>query len=115
MTKKAFAAGYPQTAYLGSTALVAIVHDNTLYLANAGHSKAVLLRQKEDGQMSRIDVSKTHHINQPDERKKFDAKFGKVKDSVKEGKIMGKVASTRSLGNLWLKKKEYASHSFDTD
>ena len=28
---------------------------------------------------------------------------------------MGKVASTRSLGNLWLKKKEYACHAFDTD
>ena len=44
----AFEAGYPQTAYMGSTALVAIVHDNKLYVANAGHSKAVLLRRNEN-------------------------------------------------------------------
>ena len=40
----AFEAGYPQVAYMGSTALVALVHDNKLFVANAGHSKAVLLR-----------------------------------------------------------------------
>ena len=45
LVKVAFHAGYPQTAYQGSTALVALVHENKVYVANSGHSKAVLLRE----------------------------------------------------------------------
>ena len=41
--------GYPKVAYVGSCALVAIVKDNKLYVANAGDSKGVLLRRKDDG------------------------------------------------------------------
>ena len=43
----AFHAGYPQTAYQGSTALVALVQDNKIYIANSGHSKAVILREAD--------------------------------------------------------------------
>ena len=47
MVKVAFHAGYPQTAYQGSTALIALIHDNKIYIANSGHSKAVILRETD--------------------------------------------------------------------
>ena len=47
MVGVAFHAGYPQTAYQGSTALIALIHDNKIYIANSGHSKAVILREAD--------------------------------------------------------------------
>jgi pyruvate dehydrogenase phosphatase len=44
LTREAFDKGFPKVAYVGSCALVAVVKDNKLYVANAGDSKAVLLR-----------------------------------------------------------------------
>ena len=40
-----FDAGYPEPAYMGSAALIAVVKDDKLYVANIGHSKALILRQ----------------------------------------------------------------------
>ena len=41
----AFEKGFPKPAYVGSCALIAVVHNNKLYVANAGDCKAVLLRK----------------------------------------------------------------------
>jgi pyruvate dehydrogenase phosphatase len=49
LSKEAFNMGYPKVAYVGSCALVAVVKDSKLYVANAGDSKAALLRKKGDG------------------------------------------------------------------
>ena len=48
---------------MGSCALVAVVHDNKLYVANAGDCKAVLLRKKENGAYESIKLSKTFSAN----------------------------------------------------
>jgi len=47
-----FEKGFAQTAYVSSTALVVLICNNKLYVANCGDSKAVLLRQNKsnDGQ-----------------------------------------------------------------
>lgn len=47
VAKMTFDKGYPKIAYVGSCALIAIVHKNKLYVANAGDSKAVLLRKDD--------------------------------------------------------------------
>ena len=39
-----FRAGFAKPAYVGSCALVAIVHGNKLYVANSGDSKGIMLR-----------------------------------------------------------------------
>jgi len=41
-----FEKGFAQTAYVSSTALVVLVCNNKLYVANCGDSKAVLLRKE---------------------------------------------------------------------
>ena len=43
VAKGCFEVGFAQTAYVGSCALVAIVHQDKLYVANAGDCKGVLL------------------------------------------------------------------------
>lgn len=42
--RTAFHGGYPHAARVGSCALVAIVKDNKVYVANAGDSKAAIIR-----------------------------------------------------------------------
>jgi serine/threonine protein phosphatase PrpC len=44
VAKFAFNAGFPKSAYVGSCALVAVVVDNKLYVANSGDCKGVLIR-----------------------------------------------------------------------
>jgi pyruvate dehydrogenase phosphatase len=61
--KVAFDKGFPKVAYVGSCALIAVVHNNKLYIANAGDSKGVLLRKKEDGSYEEIKVSTTFNAN----------------------------------------------------
>jgi serine/threonine protein phosphatase PrpC len=63
LAKQSFDKGYPSTAYVGSCALVAVVKDNKLYVANAGDSKAALLRQKDDGSYEYVKVSTTYNAN----------------------------------------------------
>ena len=113
MVKVAFVAGYPKTAYMGSTALVALVHDNKLFVANAGHSKAVLLRELSTNTFEAQHLSKTHHIKVPAEEAKAKKRVPSGVDHVKYGMLVGEINSTRSLGNLWLKHASFANHDFD--
>lgn len=60
--RTAFHAGYPHAARVGACALVAVVVDNKLYVANAGDSKAALIRKNGDI-YERIKVSTTFNAN----------------------------------------------------
>lgn len=66
-TRDAFSKGFPQTAYVGSCALVAVVRDNKLYVANAGDSKAALLRRLADGALEYRKASVTFNANKKSE------------------------------------------------
>jgi len=57
-----FRAGFPKTAYVGSCALVAIIHGNKLFVANAGDSKGIILRQNCEN-LEMVKVSKTFNAN----------------------------------------------------
>ena len=48
VAKVAYDKGFPKSAYVGSCALVALVHNNKLYVANAGDCKAVILRKTDN-------------------------------------------------------------------
>lgn len=115
MVEKAFEVGIVKPAYIGSTALVALVHENKLYIANLGHSKAALLREIKGSEVmyESIKVTKTHHISNPEEAGKFKKLVPKDLDAIKGNKIMGVVSSTRSLGNSWLKLAKIAGHSYE--
>ena len=117
LTREAFDKGFPKVAYVGSCALVAVVKDNKLYVANAGDSKAVLLRQKEDKTYERVKVSKTHNANKSYERERLKKQFPKDEDIVvcrredsKACYVKGNLMPTRALGDLRLKHNEFNQH-----
>lgn len=64
IARPSFKGGFPKAGYVGSCALVSIVHNNKLYVANAGDSKAALMRLTPDGSgYERHKVSKTFNAN----------------------------------------------------
>jgi serine/threonine protein phosphatase PrpC len=73
VAKTSFGMGYPKSAYVGSCALTVLVHDNKLYTANAGDSKACILRKKADGSYERIKLSKTFNANKKYEQERLKA------------------------------------------
>lgn len=65
-----FKNGFPKTAYVGSCALIAVVIDDKLYVANAGDSKAVLLREVTEGATTSfvaVNISTTFNANKKKE------------------------------------------------
>ena len=117
LTKDGFDKGFPKIAYVGSCALVAVVKDNKLYVANAGDSKAVLLRKKDDNTYERIKVSKTFNANKEYERERLKKQFPKEDDIVvcrrddeKACYVKGNLMPTRALGDLRLKHNEFNQH-----
>jgi pyruvate dehydrogenase phosphatase len=110
--------GYPKVAYVGSCALVAIVKDNKLYVANAGDSKGVLLRRKDDDTFEYIKVSKTFNANKTYEQERLKNQFKKEDDIVvckrddyKACYVKGNLMPTRAFGDLRLKHSEFNFHN----
>ena len=58
----------------GTTALVAILMDNALHIANIGDCRAVLCRRNEDGQPEAIALSTDHTPEDPDEMARIHAR-----------------------------------------
>ena len=63
IARASFHGGFAKAAYVGSCALISIVHNNKLYVANAGDSKAALLRRTSNGSFERVKVSTTFNAN----------------------------------------------------
>lgn len=115
VARASFDKGFPDPAYVGSTALVAIVHDNKLYVANAGDSKGVLLRRKTDGTFEPINLSKTYNANKSYEQERLKEQFKNEKDIIRcKSKdacyVKGGLMPTRSFGDLRLKMAEFNQH-----
>ncbi|KAJ1690509.1 hypothetical protein LUZ63_014664 [Rhynchospora breviuscula] len=82
---------------IGSTALVAVVGDKMIIVANCGVSRAVLCRGG-----SAVTLSSDHKPNRPDEMQRIEEAGGKVMES--DGYRVGGVLTTsRSIGDHNLK------------
>ncbi|XP_072036058.1 integrin-linked kinase-associated serine/threonine phosphatase 2C-like [Amphiura filiformis] len=80
----------------GSTAVCVLAVDNTLYIANLGDSKASLCRYDEEKQKyNLIPLSKEHSPSLYEERRRIQKAGGTVKD----GRIMGILEVSRSIGD----------------
>ncbi len=122
MASETFDKGYPQVAYVGSCALVAVVKDNKLYVANAGDSKGALMKTKDDGSYEYVKVSTTFNANKTYEQQRLRKEFPKEEDIVKckrnDNKacyVKGNLMPTRALGDLRLKSPDFNFHSFPPD
>lgn len=120
IAQKAFHGGFAKSAYVGSCALVSIVHDNKLYVANAGDSKAAILRLSEDGNsFERIKASKTFNANKKYEQERLKKEFNEqdiVRCRSKDAcYIKGNLMPSRALGDLRLKHAEFNFHNYSTE
>lgn len=116
VARAGFDNGFPDAAYAGACALVAVVHNNKLYVANSGDSKGVLLRQNCD-KLETINISKTFSANKDYEQERLKKLFPKEKDIVHcRSKtacyVKGGLMPTRSFGDFRLKHREFNFHQF---
>lgn len=80
----------------GTTAVVVVAIDNTLYIANLGDSKAILCRYHEESKKHiSVPLSKDHNPTDYGERMRIQKAGGFVKD----GRVMGLLEVSRSLGD----------------
>ncbi len=77
----------------GTTAITALIDENTIIIANVGDSRAVLSSKGKA-----IPLSKDHKPDRPDERKRIEKLGGKV---ITHGvpRVQGKLAISRVLGD----------------
>jgi protein phosphatase 1G len=75
----------------GTTAVVALVADNMLYVANAGDSRCVLSRNGKA-----VDMSIDHKPDMPSEKARIE-NAGAV---IIEGRVNGNINLSRSIGDL---------------
>ena len=85
----------PSMMMAGCTSVVALVIRNTLYVANAGDSRCILCR---DGRA--IELSEDHKPALPRERDRIIKAGGSVED----GRVMGNINLSRSIGDMEYKK-----------
>ncbi|KAK7329666.1 hypothetical protein VNO77_23839 [Canavalia gladiata] len=85
----------PETA--GSTAVVAILSQTHIIVANCGDSRAVLYRGKEA-----MPLSSDHKPNREDEQARIEAAGGRV-IHWKGYRVLGVLAMSRSIGDRYLK------------
>lgn len=113
--------GEGRLATVGSCALVGIVYDNKLYLANLGDSKARMFSVKEKNKTEKYtdyDITKVSTVYNA--RKKFEQErlikeFPDEKNiymcvSPKACYVKGRLQPTRSLGDFHLKFAEFNNH-----
>ena len=72
---------------------MALVHNNKLYVANAGDSRCILCRS---GKV--VEMSKDHSPDVEDERNRIEAAGSKI---CSEGRINGGINLTRAIGNVF--------------
>lgn len=101
--------------------MVSIVHDNKLYVANAGDSKAALLRKTADGYV-RVKVSKTFNANKKYEQERLRKEHPGETDIVvcKRGGegacyVKGNLMPSRAFGDLRLKHAEFNFHNYSLE
>ena len=121
VAKACFDKGFAKPAYTSSTALVAIIKDDKIYIANAGDSKAVLIRNMGDNQVGQINLSETHSVNKKREQDRLVREFPGERDIFQCLKtqtvgvqcyVKGGLQPTRSFGDFRLKHRDYNFHNF---
>jgi len=114
LIKQAFEAGVGAVSRIGSCALVALIKDKTIFVANAGDCRAVLGRKKssEAQPWEAIALSSDHNVREPNEQLKL-RRSHPAEQNVFFCKrpgvcyVKGCLQPTRSFGDAYLKYPEF--------
>jgi integrin-linked kinase-associated serine/threonine phosphatase 2C len=79
----------------GSTAVVLLLINDTVYVANLGDSKAVLCQVNDNGEAATKRLTKDHNPVLYEERMRIQKAGGMVRD----GRVMGVIEVSRSIGD----------------
>jgi len=83
----------------GSTALCAIFHDDSLFVANVGDSKAMIVRKD-----SITPLTKEHRANNEEEKTRIETNGGWIFRKESKYLVQGRFQITRSIGDIKYKK-----------
>lgn len=86
----------------GCTAVLALIVNDRLYVANAGDSRAVLARVEPSGTLSVEQLSIDHSVENEDELKRLEALGLDPKQLIRAGRL-GMHENTRSIGDYAIK------------
>ena len=86
----------------GTTVVVAVVCGNTLYVANVGDSRAVLVNENEKGLQQIVQVSMDHGVENLDELKRL-VDLGLDREQMQRSGRLGSQENTRSIGDYSIK------------
>lgn len=85
------------STFSGSTTVLCLVHDRTIYCANVGDSRAIICRQQTNGSLQSIPISNDHKPDLPQERKRIEMNGGRVEPYTDfDGSLVGPA-------RVWLK------------
>lgn len=116
---KLYKNGDGKLATVGSCVLISIIHNDILYVANLGDSKARLFRYDHNNKdYYGVKLMNTHNSEKPKEKEALFKKFPNENDIVickrPDGTVCyvkGRLQPTRSLGDFHLKYKEFNLYS----
>ncbi|KAK1411738.1 hypothetical protein QVD17_32431 [Tagetes erecta] len=106
---------HPAIATVGTCCLVGLIYHQTLFIANAGDSRAVLAHKLDDESMGAIQVSTEHNANLEEVREQLknahphDPQIVAFKNGV--WRVKGIIQVSRSIGDVYMKHAKYNNNS----
>ena len=82
----------------GCTAVVAVITNNRLYVANVGDSRAILAYEERDGSLQVKQLSEDHGVENEQELQQLTA-LGLDREQLKKSGRLGTQENTRSIGD----------------
>ncbi|XP_064813504.1 TGF-beta-activated kinase 1 and MAP3K7-binding protein 1 [Oncorhynchus masou masou] len=86
----------------GATAVVALIHNNKLYIANVGTNRALLCKSTSDGQNQVIQIGRPHTTENEDELQRL-AGLGLDVSGLRQASLIAGQCSTRRIGDYRVK------------
>ena len=86
----------------GCTAVLAVIANKKLYVANVGDSRAILIREKPDRTLYAEQLSVDHSVENEEELSRLEA-LGLSRENLKRAGRLGMQENTRSFGDYYIK------------
>ncbi|CAH1795407.1 unnamed protein product [Owenia fusiformis] len=86
----------------GTTAVLALIHNKKLYVANVGDSRALLCKEDKDGRLRVKQLSVDHTVDNQNELQRL-ADLGLDVEKIRQNRLIGKMEYTRSIGDYPVK------------
>ena len=87
----------------GCTAVLAVIANKKLYVANVGDSRAVIIRERRDtGTLYAEQLSVDHSVDNEEELSRL-VSLGLSRDNLKRAGRLGTQENTRSIGDYYIK------------